>query len=193
MTGNATLISPTEDQIFDTVWGFVSALFDPSLVAQFVKANQNGVPTPTGTYVIFQPGQKVRTDQGVRLYVQPPSGSITGSVNVPRGTIYSYQLDCYGPGAPDWADTITVAWRSMWACDWFAGGYESASEDVELAATIAPLYADEPVQLNIANAEQQYEQRYMCKLYLFVDQVTGLTQTFFETITPTVEPPVDIN
>lgn len=190
MTGNATLTGPTEDQMFDTVWGFVSSLFDPSLVGQFVKANQNGTPTPTGTYAIFQPAVKMRTDQGVRSYTLNSGSTIAGTVNVSRGTQYYYQLDCYGPSAPDWADTITIAWRSLWAADYFNGGVEAGG--ATLAASIAPLYADEPQQLNIVNAEQQYEQRYMCKLYFQAHQVVALAQSFFDVVDPVLEPPVDI-
>ncbi len=191
MTGAAQLVSPGEDQIFDTVWGFLACLFDPTLSAQIVKANQNFTPTPLGTYAIIQPGVKVRTDQGVRTYALNAGSTTQGLQNVSRGTQYYYQVDCYGPAAPDWADTIAIAWRSLWACDYFNSGVDQ--NGVSLKASVVPLYADEPQQLTIVNAEMQYEQRFMLRLYLQAHQVVGLVQPFF-TVPPDVvlEPPVDL-
>ena len=191
MNAAATLVSPTEDQIFDTVWGFVAALFDASLSGNILKANQNFTPTPLGTYVIIQSGVKVRQDQALRGYTLNTGSTTQGLQNVSRGTQYSYQIDCYGPGAPDWADTITVAWRSMWGADYFQSGVDLNGN--ALKASIAPLFADEPQQLTIVNAENQYEQRFMARLYLQANQTVGLVQPFFTTVTPLIEPPVDIS
>lgn len=195
MSGAAALVSPSEDQIFDTLWGFIAALFDPSLSAQIIKATQNQTPTPLGTYAIIQPGVKVRQDQAVRDYTPPAAGSPAGTLgtqNVSRGTQYAYQVDCYGPAAPDWADTITIAWRSLWACDYFAAGVDLNGSP--LKAVIAPLFADEPQQLTIVNAEQQYEQRFMTRLYLQANQVVALQQAFITGPIPVViEPPVDVS
>jgi hypothetical protein len=192
MTGSATPVSPSEDQIFDTVWAFVSGLFDASLSAQIMKANQNQTPTPLGTYAIVQPGVKMRTDQAVRGYTPPATGVALGTQNVSRGTQYGYQIDCYGPAAPDWADTIAIAWRSMWGADWLASGTDASGNPLA-ALGLAPLYADEPQQLTITNGEHQYEQRFMLRLYLQVHQTVALQQSFF-TGAPAVvvEPPADL-
>lgn len=179
----ATLAN-TEDQIFDTVWGLVSSLFDPSLAGQILKGNQNQTATPLGTYAVIQPGIKIRQDQGDRDY-----DPVALLQNVTRHTQYAYQVDCYGPSAPDWADIIAIAWRSLWACDQLNG--QGANAPTTKAA-IQPLYADEPQQLNIVNGEQQYEQRYMVKLYLQANQVVGLPQDFFSTPPGvTIKPPAD--
>ncbi len=192
MSDIAQIVSPGEDAIFDTLWGFIAALFDPSLSGQIVKANQNLTPTLLGTYVIIQPGIKLRQDQGVRTYALDAGSTAVGRQNVSRGTQYYYQVDCYGPAAPDWADTIAIAWRSLWACDYFASGQDQTG--AALKASIAPLFADEPQQLTIVNAEQQYEQRFMTKLYLQANQTVGLIQPFFTApIGVVLEPPADID
>jgi hypothetical protein len=191
MNAVAAIVTPTEDQIFDTVWAFISGLFDPSLAGQFVKASQNMTSTPLGTYVIIQRGIKVRQDQALHTYALNAGSGVLGTQNVQRGAQYSYQVNTYGPLGPDWADTIVIAWRSMWAADYLAGpGSENGW--ITLAASIAPLYADEPQAMDILNAEMQYEQSSMFRLYLQANQVVGLPQTFFD-VAPTtaIEPPVD--
>jgi hypothetical protein len=182
---SGAVLSPTEDQIFDTVWGFVSSLFDPSLAGQILKSNQNLTSTPQGTYAVVQPSVKVRLDQGDRDY-----DPVALLQNVTRHTQYSYQVDCYGPSAPDWADIISSAWRSMWACDQLNG---NGADAPTTKAAIQPLYADEPQQLTIVNGEFEYEQRFMVKLYLQANQVVGLPQDFFTNPPPVVveSPPAD--
>jgi hypothetical protein len=78
----------------------------------------------------------------------------------------------------------------MWACDYFAGLLATPTPGAPLPAT--PLYADEPQQLNIVNGEMQYEQRFLCKLYLQANQIASLPQDFFtDTPAVTIEPPAD--
>lgn len=190
MNAAASLVSPSEDQIFDTLYAFIADLFDPSLASQIVKAGQNFTPTPLGTYAIIQRGVKVRQDQALRSYTLNPGSTTVGMQNVSRGTQYAYQVNTYGPAAPDWADTIAIAWRSMWGADYFASGFDSAGNP--LTAAIAPLFADEPQEMNILNAEMQYEQSSMCRLYLQANQTVSLVQGFFSTAPVVViEPPAD--
>lgn len=165
-------LTPTEDQLFDAVWSFVATLFDPSFSGQIFKGFQNVTPTPYGSYVIVSPGVKERFNQVSRDY-----DAINGLSLNTRATQYKYQVDCYGPDAPNNADIISGAWRTMWACDYFAGqGFV-----IGPALPATPLFADEPQQLNIVNGEDQYEQRFMCALYLQANQVVGLPQDFFNT------------
>lgn len=173
----SAVLTPSENQIFDALWSFVSSLFDTSVQANIFKGFQNMTSTPLGSYIVISPGVKVRQDQGDRTY-NPTGGLVLNA----RHTTYSYQVDCYGPDGPDYADIVAIAWRTMYACDALA------------ATSITPLYADEPTQLNIVNGELQYEQRFMCKLYLQADQVVSLPQDFFTTPPAVViEPPADCN
>lgn len=168
-------LAPSEDKIFDAVWGFIASLFDASLSANIFKGFQNLTSTPLGSYIVISPGIAERQDQGVSTY-----DSVGGFQNVTRGTTYSYQVDCYGPSGPDWSNIIAIAWRSLWACDAFAG------------LPIMPLYADEPQQLNIVNGELQYEQRFTLKMYLQANQTVSLPQLFFSAPVPIdILPPAD--
>lgn len=162
----AATLTPTEDQLFNAVWHMVAQYFAAPDQGKIFKGFQNWTSTPpSGSYVVIQPGVMVRQDQALRDY--DPVNSL---VKITRGTTYSYQVDCYGPAGPDWANIIAIAWRSMWSCD------NNAQPLI-----FTPLYADEPQQLNIVNGELVYEQRFTLKLYLQVNQVVALPQDFFTT------------
>lgn len=174
---------PVEDQIFEAIWVWIASLGaqGPDMARVF-KGFQNLTPSPidatsTGdpelaTYAVLSPGIMQRQDQGRRDY-----DAANNQVILTRGTTYSYQLDCYGPHGPDWANKVAIAWNSGPAADWF--GLESMTPDSStpvavVARTMAPLYADEPAQMNILNAERQFEQRFMVRLYVHVTQSMGL-------------------
>ena len=175
----ATVV-PNEDHVFDAVWGFIDTVFTQTMSTAIFKGFQNMTSTPTGSYIVIQPAQKVRQNQ-IRRDYDPTNGFVLNE----RDTVYSYQVDCYGPAAPDLADTIAIAWPTLWACDYFSGYLATITPGAPLPAT--PLYADEPQQLNVVNGELQYEQRFMLKLYLQTNQVVALPQDFF-----TTPPAVDV-
>jgi len=181
----ATLLH-SEDVVFDALWNWVQAVTAvqlPGVLApgdQVFKGFQNTTATATGNYVVLSPGVKQRQDQGRRTYTRDAGDPLAGVVNVARHTTYSYQVDCYGQLGADVADIIAIAWRSLWGCDQLEG------------AAITPLYADEPAQLNIANSENLYEQRFMLRLFAQVNQVVTLPQDFFSAVEVHVEPPVDM-
>ena len=175
----AATLTPTEDQIFDAVWGFLDTVFGSTISANIIKGFQNMTATPAGTsYIVVSPGVVVRQNQIVRDY-----DATNGLTLNERDTEYSYQVDCYGPAGPDYANTVAIAWRTLWACDYFAGNNLNPPPGAPLP--VMPLYADEPQQLNIVNGEMQYEQRFMLKLHLQANQVVALPQDFFTTAPPT--------
>lgn len=176
---NPAVLAPTEDQTFDAVWAWVASLFDVSIAPQIFKGYQNLTATPYGTYVVISPSVKERLNQGARTYAYTSPAAL-GTVTQERSTKYSWQVDVYGPQATDWADVISIAWRTNTAADVLTGG------------AIVPLYADEPQQLNIVNGEDQYEARFMLKLYGQVNQTVTLAQQFATDAKPVVVPPVDV-
>ena len=190
---------PTEDQIFQAVWVWLtSANPNGPAPARVFKGFQNLTPTPAdnnlgdpelATYAVLSPGVMVRSNQGLRTY-----DAANQQVVVSRGTTYSYQLDCYGPRGPDWANTVAVAWNSAPAAEWFL--LNSPTPPIPAPAALpvmAPLYADEPAQMNILNGERQFEQRFMARLYVYVTQSLGLPQDTFNGPTTPDTWPVQIN
>lgn len=161
----ATLL-PTEDQTFQALARWVGKVLDlPSNTLQIVKGFQNLTATPTGSYVVISPGIMQRQDFG-RRYYDPDNEQAVQQAHL----TYSYQLDCYGAAGPTWASVLSVAWRSMWGVDNM------------VPQILTPLYADAPQQLNIVNAQGQYEQRFMIRLFGQVNQDVGLPQDFFDQI-----------
>jgi hypothetical protein len=179
---NPAVLTPGEDAIFDSLWGWVASLFDPSIAPQIFKGYQNLTSTPYGTYIVISAGVKERFNQGTRSYAfNATTGA--GTVTQLRSTQYMWQVDVYGPQSVDWSDIVSIAWRSNTAAD----------AQIMAGAPIVPLFADEPQQLNIVNAEDQMESRYMVKLYGQVNQTVTLAQQFATTATPELfRPPVDL-
>lgn len=165
------ILTPTEDRVFDAVWGLIASYFDPSDQGAIFKGFQNQTSTPPGgNYAVISPGVKERQNQIERTY-----DPVLGTQITTQRVTYSYQVDCYGPQGPDWAATIGFAWGTLWSFD-----------NNEQASVFAPLYADAPQQLNIVNGELQFEQRFTVKLYLQVNHTVALPQEFF-TEAPDVE------
>lgn len=164
----------SEDLVFATVWDLVAGLFPTDVQALIFKGFQNITATPGQngpSYIVISPGVKVRTSQGTRSY-----DSVAQTLTLERGTTYYYQVDAFGPLAPDYADIITVAWNSMYAA--------TATQDA--GAPYQVLYADEPSQLNFTNGELQYEQRFTTKLYLQVNQAVTLPQQSSDQVPVTI-------
>ena len=161
----ATLL-PTEDQTFQALARWVGKVLDlPSNTLQIVKGFQNLTAPPTGSYVVISPGIMQRQDRGRRRY--DPANSL---VIAQAHQTYSYQLDCYGAAGPTWSSVLAAAWDDMWGVDNM------------VPQILTPLYADAPQQLNIVNAQEQYEQRFMIRLFGQVNQDVGLPQDFFDQI-----------
>lgn len=156
-------LSPTENQTFDSMFGFIAAVFQlPDDSPQVVKGFQNLVSNPIGTYAVISPGLTVRQDFG-RWDYDPAADTTT----VVAHNTYSYQVDCYGADGATWASILAATWRTMWGA--------TTLRD----ASITPLYADAPQQLNIVNREGQFEQRWMIRLFAQVNQRITLPQQFF--------------
>lgn len=186
----STTPSPNEAQIFDAVWGFVAELVlayadtPPASLDQIVKGYQNRKAPPQGNYVIVRGGEKERFDQARMVVVDGAGGTNPGKVTYQRNTGYRIIIDCYGAIAPDWADAISILWRTPSACDKLAAALP--------AGTMQPLYADEPQQLTIVNEEYAYETRWRCVLHLNVIQTASVSQDFFDKASIVIQAPGDL-
>ena len=159
-------LSPTEDQVFDALFGWIANVLGlPDNTDQIIKGFQNLAATPLGSYVVISPGILQRQDFGRRAY-DPAAGKL----DLVAHNTYSYQIDCYGPRGAERASIIAGAWRTMWGVDTMQ------------SAALVPLYADPAQQLNIVNAEGQFEQRFMVRLFGQVNQTIRVPQDYFDTL-----------
>lgn len=165
----AAVLTPTEDQTFDALFGWIAKVLDlPDNTQQIVKGFQNLTAAPTGSYIVISPGILQRQDFARRRFAPGPNpDTATGQIVQLAHNTYSYQIDCYGADGPTWASILAVAWRTPWGVDNMAAG------------AITPLHADAPQQLNIINSEGQFEQRFMIRLFGQVNQEVTLPQDYF--------------
>src|SRR6202046_4535285 len=86
---NPAVLTPGEDAIFDSLWGWVASLFDPSIAPQIFKGYQNLTSTPYGTYIVISAGVKERFNQGTRSYAFNATTGV-GTVTQLRSTKYMW-------------------------------------------------------------------------------------------------------
>ena len=162
----SAVLTPTEDQVFDALFGWIANVLGlPDNTDQIIKGFQNLAATPLGSYIVISPGILQRQDFGRRAYAPAASG-----LDLVAHNTYSYQIDCYGPRGAERASIIAGAWRTMWGVDTMQ------------SAALVPLYADPAQQLNIVNAEGQFEQRFMVRLFGQVNQTIRVPQDYFDTL-----------
>lgn len=130
------------------------------------QSQQNRDAMPKGDFILMTgtgaPG--LSTDKTTFIPGQSNPGSETHS----RSTQWNVQLDCYGPDAADMAALIATTFKTDYAATALAAA----------AVEIQPLYADDPRQMTIINAENQYEPRWIVGLALQYNPVVTLPQDF---------------
>lgn len=96
-----------------------------------------------------------------------------GSRVLTEGTEIEVQLDVHGPQGADTAQIITTTFRDAYAAEFFA------ALDIDLA----PLYADEALQVPFPNKEQQWENRWVIKARLQANPQVSVPQQFADQLT----------
>jgi hypothetical protein len=107
-----------------------------------VQGQDNQVPMPIGGFVSMTSAGMQRLSTNVDALT---GNGLTGTFLMP--TRFDVQLDFYGPSSQQWASMCQTLFRDEFATSQFP-------------ANIQPLYADDPMQLPLVNAEGQYEQRW---------------------------------
>lgn len=105
------------------------------------------------------------------------SGTLaSGTKAVEQSTKMTIQLDVHGPNSGDNAQVISTLWRDETGTDFFqAQGF-----------TIAPLYADDPMQMPFSNAEDQVEDRWVVQGVLQISPIITLPQQFMDEVKVTL-------
>jgi hypothetical protein len=85
-----------------------------------------------------------------------------------------YQCDVHGPGSSANVMTIATAWRDEYGCQRFA--------DASGALEMQPLYADDPHMAGFANAESQWEDRWIVDLHVQANIIVSVDQEFFDEV-----------
>jgi hypothetical protein len=147
-TGTRTTIDVdiTEDMVCRVVRSYILSIV-PNLPVKRTPVNRASMPN--GPYVSFTPGLRRPLSTNV-------SHDDATSRTVGRPEQMSFQIDCYGLGSAQTAETINLLYRDQYACDVFES----------LGFNGAPLYAGDIQQAPYVTGEDQYEDRYTFEIEL---------------------------
>lgn len=133
---------------------------------EVVDGQDNRVPPPAGPdYVVITPRAQARLSTNIDEYDLEAGETARG-----QHTRADVQVDLYGPSSAEWAVVVSTILRSEWAAD--------------ALVSCQPLYSDDPVQLPLADGEEQYEQRWMVRAVLQYNPSVLTPQQFADTLGP---------
>lgn len=148
-TRTAIEVDVTEDMICRAVRAYIKSIASALPV---VRTPVNRASMPKGAYVSFTPGLR-------RPLSTNRATHDDNSRTVSRPEQMSFQIDCYGLGSAELAETLNVLYRDVYACDLFDS----------LGFSGAPLYAGDIQQASYVNGEDQYENRYTFEIELQIN------------------------
>lgn len=162
--------TPLAETLFVQLQAFVLGLL-PLDMDHVIQGLGNGAAMPDGDFVCMTATTQRRLSTNSDTY---DTDADTRTVLTP--TEYSIQVDCYGPNSSDMASTLCMMWRDEYGCD--------------AMVPSAPLYAADPVQVPLVNAEKNYEQRWTFIVLLQFNPTVTVLQQFAETLIVDTQPPL---
>lgn len=151
-------ISITQDDLMTALRGFLLTIVS----GEVVQSQDNRVPMPQGDFCTMTPMFLGALSTDRSAYTDP--GNNPGVESHSRSTQWTCQLDFYGPSAGDNASIVSTLVRTDTACDYFAAS----------GIDLQPLYARDPKQTTLINAENQFENRWTME---FVGQFNPVVQS----------------
>lgn len=159
-------ISITQDDLTTALRGFLLSLVD----AEVFLSQENNSPMPIGDFVTMTPMFITGLSTNRVSYYDPGAGK--GSEQTQRSNQWRCQLDFYGNSAQDMAAIVGTMIRSEYATEWFR----------QNNMPVTPLYAGEPHQTTMINAEQQYENRWTLDFIAQFNAVIATPLDFMDSI-----------
>lgn len=151
-TRTGITVNVTEDMISAAVRRYILGIAQGQRV---LRTPVNRAAMPNGAYVSFTPGLLRPLSTNVSSYT-------ANSRTVHRPEQMAFQIDCYGAGSSDLAETLNTLFRDEYAVEQFAAE----------AFEIAPLYAGNIMQAPFVNDADQYEERYTFEIEVQVNRST---------------------
>lgn len=168
LAGAIMIITPNEDDVFVALRAFLQDVLPVQSISPDVKfpvviGQENRVPEPVNisnpknsNYAIMWPLRMPRLSTNLELQT-----ALGLALSVTQSSQCVIQIDIHGPEAFNNASIVSTIFRSSYAVGFFE----------QRGATIAPLYADDPRNMQFApGGEQQYEDRYVVEANLQVNQ-----------------------
>lgn len=161
---------PLAETLFVQLQAFVMGLLSLDM-DHVIQGLGNGATMPSGDFVCM-----TATTQR-RLATNSDTYDIENDARtVLTPTEYSIQVDCYGPSSSDMASTLRMMWRDEYGCD--------------VMSPSAPLYASDPVQVPLVNAEKNYEQRWTFIVLLQFNPTVTVLQQYATALNVEIQPPL---
>lgn len=160
----STAISIAETQLYNALRSFLLGL----LSCPVIQTQQNRVPMPQGDFCAMTSLGTYGLSTDKASYIPTESKQ-----SHTRSTRWDVQLDFYGPNATENANLVATMIRTDYACDQFS----TSNIDMQ------PLYAGDPRQMTIVNAEQQYEKRWIVEASFQFNPVVTVAQDFAASLT----------
>lgn len=159
-------ISIKQDDLTTALRGFLLSLVD----VEVFLAQENLVPMPNEDFITMTPMFITGLSTNRVSYNDPGVGA--GSEMTQRSNQWRCQLDFYGNTAAEMAAIVGTMIRSEYAANWFK----------QNNMPVTPLYAGEPHQTTMINAEQQYESRWTLDFIAQFNAVVTTPLYFFDEI-----------
>jgi hypothetical protein len=163
-------IDITETILLTALRGFLLS----AVSGDVVQSQQNRVAMPKGTFTIMTPIDSVGISVNRKTYHDTGVAG-TGTEGNTQSKKWRCQLDCYGAQAHDNATLISTLWRTPYAC----GLFITACQTLGIPSkSIAPLYAGDPHNTNMINAEEQFQDRWTLDVTLQFNPTVTVPQDF---------------
>ena len=155
-------IDITENDVFTALVTFLQSFLPEN--TEIVQGLDNQVPMPIGPFVQITSMGMLRIATNQETY----SSSLQEKMSQTQAR-YEVQVDFLGPNAQAWAMQMQSLFRDEYAVDMFP-------------TNIVPLYADDPIQIPLIDAEAQYERRWKVTAELQYNPVITTPQQSAATI-----------
>ena len=172
----AIVANITEDQILTAFRNYVLSLVD----CEVIRTPVNRAAMPKGPFIALTPSGNSALSQTISSYADtthtptPPALPYkTTARTVLRPAQYDIQVDCYGLGSGDRANTLSMLIRDQY-------GIENMENTV-----ITPLFATDAHQMPIVDGEAQYEERWTFEVQLQINPAIVLPQAAADSIATT--------
>lgn len=140
-------------------------------MSKIILGQANRVAEPgSPNFVMMTPTSAIRLAQNTDDWNFADVNPTTRSALAPMQ--YTVQLDFHGSGGGDYAQDVVTLLRDAYAAEFFKS----------LNVGVAPLYAGDPIQTALVNAESQYEDRWTLSAVLQTNPVISTPQDFAATL-----------
>jgi len=165
-------ISITDEALLATVRAYLLAVLGSGW-GVFVTQD-NRVPMPNGNFVMMTRMGSLLLATPTGKWVDP--GTNPGTVESKTSARGRFQLDFYGEGAADAVHIVQALFRTRYTCDQLAGS----------GLEVQPLYAEDPKNTTMVNAEQQYQERWTLDAFIQFNPVVTVPLDFASALEATV-------